>query len=267
MPIATITTTFLNSNSSVSTFLAAVNTAMLNAGFTLIDSYVSSPNTYRVYNVSHGSNTYDTSIIEVRVNDLTFPSGLFSLSYSNWNATTNTGTNSSGSFTGFGIDLSFSYEFRAINHPEFRIVSVFGNSNHLGYLGILRPSNIPSWIDTNTVVYGFTPFSNTLSSISQSALVNLSSLFSLPSGNNFTIPHNRGITAANTENSNKRYLLKSPFISYGAAYIIGQFSSDLALVSAAGNARHSVYSDSVTGNVYTGIEDPAQNYILAIRTT
>jgi hypothetical protein len=271
MPVATITNSTYQGNNTLSGLANALNTVLTtNCGFTFIKIFTSGTETFRTYSVNHDSTTYGTTFMQVITDSINLTS-IYIRFLSGFNSSTNA-MSDPGSYKSFSSTLNSIYEFKAINHPEIRGVIITQNTNVL-FVGYYRPAGIPNWFSTNNYPYGFYSLSENVAIPNASLSITTGLILNDLGGASFNISPNIGILNNNPENNNRRYLLKSPLLGYTSSnrYIIGQFSTDIALVAAKNNSKYSKYNDTSTGHIYTGLEDPEDSinkgYILAIRTT
>ena len=117
-------------------FLNSLTVVMQAAGFTLFDSYGSSPNAARVYTCNTGTGkTYSTLIIEARFAGAT----AFQIrGHSAFNAETHVGLGTAQVVK--SINPESAYVFQVCNHPEVRGVNlVKTNGIASAFVGYLRP--------------------------------------------------------------------------------------------------------------------------------
>jgi hypothetical protein len=117
-------------------FLNSLTVAMQAAGFTLLDSYGSSPNAARVYSFNTGTGkAYSTLIIEARFAE---PTSFQIRGHSAFNTETHVGLGTAQ--VAKAINPELAYAFHVCNHPEVRGVNVIKtNGIPLAFVGYLRP--------------------------------------------------------------------------------------------------------------------------------
>lgn len=270
MPVATITNSTYQGNNTLSGLVNALNTVLTtNCGFNFIKVFTLGSETFRTYSVNHDSTTYGNTFMQVVTDNTT---NIYIRFLSGFNSSTNAMLDP-GSYKSFSSTLNAIHEFKAINHPEIRGVIITQNTTVLNFVGYYRPAGIPNWFSTNNYPYGFYSISENVAIPDNSLSMTTGLVLNDLTGATFNISPNIGILNNNPENNNRRYLLKSPLLGYNSSnkYIVGQFSTDIALVAAKNNSKYSKYNDTSTGHIYTGLEDPEDSinkgYILAIRTT
>lgn len=233
MALATITNyTFTGSTQAV--FISNLDTAMTSgAGFTLLDSFLTSTNLQRVYSYQHNVTTFGTAILRA---GFSAAATLQLAGFSAWNTATDTGSNTSTNFTR-AITLTATYTFRAINHPEVRGVWIISGSTPLCFIGYLRPANKPTWWSETVAPYFFIDhtltgtFGHSDSGQPNTFLSNISSLKPATFANATLMAISKyALQGLNTFNFNKGVAIDKPTLySITSAMEAGQFSEDIVL--------------------------------------
>jgi hypothetical protein len=171
MTVATRTITTLAANWTQATLTAAINTAMVNAGFTTSPGYAVSTTQYLSYSFSSGSGANNGTAYRIQI------TSAFAVShqlFSTLNTGTNTGTNGSGEQSATTFVSSQQITFHALNaFPEYRAVLMVQGSLSI-LLGVFNPTNrvdvwsLESWNHafiwsalTSLFATSNNPFSNT----------------------------------------------------------------------------------------------------------
>ncbi|MBH8563766.1 hypothetical protein I8748_16470 [Nostoc sp. CENA67] len=138
MTVATRTITTLAANWTQSQLTTAINTAMVNAGFTSSTGYSVSGTNYLSYNFSSGSGVNNNTVYRIAVTTgLAVSHQLFST----LNTGTNVGTNGSGEQFSTIFVSSQPITFHALNaFPEYRAVLMVQGSVSM-LLGVFNPTN------------------------------------------------------------------------------------------------------------------------------
>ena len=123
MPNAVFSASSFLGDGTQLTFINNLNSAMLTAGFTLLDSYTNT-GLYRVWNFNTGgTQTYKDLILEFGFNNTS--TGNIFRGYSTWDTSTKTGSNASFSYNANISSLSSSFNFYTVSHPEIRGVFIY----------------------------------------------------------------------------------------------------------------------------------------------
>ena len=160
MPNAVITLTSFTAAGTQLSIMTQLNTAMLAAGFTLLDSFITAGNEQRVYEFDADPTDilYGKMIIHIGFNATTT---IRVRGYSSYNPALDTGFNESTTTTTSNISLTGSYSLYICNHPEVRGVIMQEGSTFRKFFGYMRPSVKPSswgdncfgFIDSSTSAY------------------------------------------------------------------------------------------------------------------
>lgn len=139
MPNAVITPTNYAGNGTQAGFLNAISTAMLSAGFNLLDSYTLSGNENRVWNyqdTTNGNATFDNLILEA---GFTAAASIRVRGFSGFDTATDTGANVSSAAPAASITLSNTFTLYSVNHPEVRGVFIFSGIFPIFSVFYIRP--------------------------------------------------------------------------------------------------------------------------------
>ena len=262
MPNAVFTTSHFLGDGTQLTFINNLNSAMLTAGFTLLDSYTNT-GLYRVWNCDTGGGfTFSNLILEFGFGNTNH--ALTLKGYSNWNTSTTTGSNASSPFNTPINSLSSSFNFYTVSHPEIRGVFIYEANTPRLFVGYLRPDpSLPgnAWFSQNAapLAYILHPSNSGLDFTRSSQQGTLQSISSLR-------PHvNLGsvgltsvsVVTGNYVTGNTRAMFPANIVT-GAAELVLFFSSDLVLGGASGltlldycmvgATKYSFFSATATGD-------------------
>ncbi|UYD38984.1 hypothetical protein [Tolypothrix sp. PCC 7601] len=276
MTNAVITQTTYNAPQDTAGFISAIVTACQNAGMgSVFDSYNNgSGDPVRVFKIDSpnaGGKSFYFNVWVLTTG--TAIRGVQTQIYETWNATTHTGTNASSAYSASSSSDSYSYtnnqpiNLYAINHPEFRGVTIQQSGSTTHTIGFLKPFNIPSWWAEISFPYGFMH-------VSGASLYNFYPLGTganaLATGSACNILYSSAMSFVNPYNNKRDIyngLLLLPDSSNGnRAGIIGKTSNDLCLVCASGLSLFDVVQVTPGSEEYTLITAGGTPGI-AIRTT
>ena len=226
MPNAIITTTNYAGNGTQAGFLNAISSAMLIAGFSLLDSYVSSGNENRVWNfldTTNGNATFDNLILEA---GFTAATTIRVRGFSSFDTATDTGSNVSTETPTATIGLTNSFNIYSVAHPELRGVFVFAGGSTILSIFYLRPNpgllinsaSVNGWWNRNSAPLAFIP------RVNFSNFTSLQTISSLRPGSVGTTCSITAIAATNpaSANFNTRF-------QYPATIDTGSLQSSLAM--------------------------------------
>ncbi|MBH8563771.1 hypothetical protein I8748_16495 [Nostoc sp. CENA67] len=171
MTVATRTITTLAAGWTQGTLTTAINTAMVNAGFSSATPYAVSGTNYLAYNFSSGSGANSSTVYRIAI---TTGFAVSHQLFSTLNTGTNSGTNGSGEQFSTAFTSSQAITFHALNAaPEYRAVLIVQGSVAV-LLGVFSPANktdvwsLESWNHAfifssfvSMVGTSLNPFSNT----------------------------------------------------------------------------------------------------------
>ena len=243
MSNAVFTTSHFLGDGTQLTFINNLNSAMLTAGFTLLDSYTNT-GLYRVWNCDTGGGfTFSNLILEFGFSSTNVNYTL--KGYSNWDTSTKTGSNASSTFTSNSSpisSLSSSFNLYTVSHPEIRGVFIYETTTPRLFVGYLRPDpSLPgnAWFSQNAAPLAFilSPSNGSLDfsrSSQQGALQSISSLRPhVNLGNVGLTPV--GVTTGNYVTGNMRAMFPANIVTTAGELVLF-FSSDLVLGGASGLA-------------------------------
>ncbi|QSJ14603.1 hypothetical protein JYQ62_22145 [Nostoc sp. UHCC 0702] len=259
MVSATITTSILSGTITTLQIANAFRDALITAGFTTYDSYLTGSTEIRIMSLSMSAATKGTLYLRFDTNS----SGNVNnyQIYDSWNTTTKTGTNSGGSIN-FSVFVGITtITIRSFSHPEFKGIA-FEQGTLYGIMGILRPKGSPpSWWDENAYPYGFAAQYNGFPG--NSRFVSSINPFGGAAAHEYL--QNTKLQDGNPQNSDSRSNIPLTILSIGVAGILQ--SCDDVIITCSNTMR---IMDTVTvspSEVYTYIWGPATNCGIAIRTT
>ena len=238
MPNAVFSASSFLGDGTQLTFINNLNSAMLTAGFTLLDSYTNT-GLYRVWNFNTGgTQTYKDLILEFGFNNTS--TGNIFRGYSTWDTSTKTGSNASFSYNANISSLSSSFNFYTVSHPEVRGVFIYEANSPRLFVGYLRPDpSLPgnAWFSQNAAPLGFilVPGNSPLDfsrSSQQGALQSISSLRPhVNLGSVGLTPVN--VVTGNYVTGNTRAMFPANIVTTSGELVLF-FSSDLVLGGASG---------------------------------
>lgn len=245
MPSAIYTETTLSAGFNLAQLTSAVQTAMINAGFSApIDTFSSLDGftNYQIfsYEVAPGY-TKSTLYLNVAtyINSTTIY--IYQGWSDNWDAVNNTAT---GMLTQTYVNISSGYAltFRSYNHPELRSVQIDRGVQTAAFalLGYTRPANIPSWWNQNAFLYAFAR-NGVGSSSGSAAIFQCVPFYPNPASlNSISATFNCPGTRYNLNPGGFLDAIEGPHLQGNQAggfsnqWVAGQYSSDLIEVSGQG---------------------------------
>lgn len=252
------------------TFMNNLNSAMLTAGFTLLDSYTNT-GLYRVWSRDTGGGfAFSNLILEFGFSNT--GTGNTFRGYSTWDTSTKTGSNASNTLNASIGSLSSSFNLYTVSHPEIRGVFVYETNTPRLFVGYLRPDpSLPgnAWFSQNAAPLGYILHPQNNQALDFSRVHFNPSLQSISS----LRPHVNlgavGLTSINVITGNyvtgNTRVMFPASISTSGAEPVHFFSSDLALGGAAGlnildycmvgNVKYSFF------NSYNTLENTAKLFI------
>jgi len=238
MPNAVFSTSSFLGDGTQLTFIDNLNSAMLTAGFTLLDSYTNT-GLYRVWNFNAGGGfTFSNLIIEFGFSNTSTGNTL--RGYSSWDTSTKTGSNATGVLTLGVVSLSSSFNLYTVSHPEIRGVFIYEANAPRLFVGYLRPDpSLPgnAWFSQNAAPLGFILHPNNFvldfsRAFQQACLQSISSL--RPHVNLASVGLTPiSVTTGNYVAGNTRAMFPAN-IATTAGELVLFFSSDLVLGGASG---------------------------------
>ena len=152
MPNATITSTTFTGDGTQTKFMNEVNTAMIAAGFSQIDSFVATGNEQRVWQFD--ADPADTNWGKMIIHGGFSASGTIRVrGYSSYNPAGDIGTNESVTMTTGTISITAAFTLHICSHPEVRGVIIQEGTSYEKFFGYVRPSSKPTlW---GEAPYGF----------------------------------------------------------------------------------------------------------------
>jgi hypothetical protein len=263
MPNATITSSVFTGDGTQAGLLTALNTAMLSAGFTSIDSFAVTGNEQRVWE-------FDADPSDVSFGKMIIQGGFSATTtmrvqgYSSFTPVADTGSNVSSTTTTSGLALASNFTFYICNHPEIRGVIMQEGSTFEKFFGYVRPATKPpNWgnfpfgfIDSGTAAFA----SSNLQSISslRPAIVGVSS------GCGGYV--NNGGSALELW-GNRPFLTNCLLHDITNTRAISFFSNDIVSVGTSGMSILQQFNDPVSGATYTIFDNPSTSLSrIAIKT-
>jgi hypothetical protein len=158
MAVATRTDSTLASGFTQTTLGDAIKQAFINAGFpAAIDDYVSGTDRFLVFSqVVDSAKTFGTNILRVRISSSFY---IFQQLFTSWNSTSKAGGNGSTEYYNSSITINPNslLSITSLNGgSEYRFVCLSQGSS-FWLLGLMAPTNRPTWWDLNSFSYGFIP--------------------------------------------------------------------------------------------------------------
>jgi hypothetical protein len=265
MPNATTATTTLTSPQTAAGVIAAIETSGLAAGLgnTVFDSYTDgSSNLVRVFelvtDITKAKGKIYLQILLSTTNVLT------TRIYDTWNTVTKTGTNITSGATIFTLNYSNGQNIliSSVNHPEYRGIIVRQGTINIGYLGIFRPFNKPTWWDESLYPYAFI-INNTNSQLLNHTPCTLNPTGSVSSN---SILSNNSIGLVNPIN-NRREIIKGLLLLANIGVPIGstgKTSDDLVFVAATGLSPFDVIQVTIGSEEYLLLQSGAPGVAIRI---
>ncbi|MCC5640547.1 hypothetical protein LC593_32905 [Nostoc sp. CHAB 5844] len=258
MTIAARTNTTLAATITQTNLVAAIKTAMTNAGFsTLYDDYTST-NRILVYEVViDASKTYGKNYFVVSISSaLVIATQIFST----WNASTHTGTGGSAATTFTAFATASSISFAAFNGgDEFKLVVAVQGSVVI-VIGSLVPASKPTWWDLNLWNWGFYPTATNLSTWKSPSINPYSN-----ENYQFLMLTSTFLATANPQTNKRDVITGLLLASSSNTGIAGKTSDDLACVCASGSSRYDTIQPTGTTQVFTVLNNASGGF--AVRTT
>ncbi|MBD2495007.1 hypothetical protein [Nostoc sp. FACHB-280] len=258
MVIAARTTTNLAATITQTNLVAAIKTAMINAGFsTLYDDYTST-NRILVYEVVNDtSKTYGKNYFVISISSaLVVATQIFST----WNATTHTGTGGSAvtTFSAFATGSSISFTAFSAGDELKLVIAVQGSV--VVMIGSLIPAIRPSWWDLNLWNWGFYPTATTLSTWKSTSINPYSN-----ENYQFLILTSTFLATANPQTNKRDVITGLLLASSSNTGIAGKTSDDIACVCASGSSRYDTIQPNGTTQIFTILNNASGGF--AVRTT
>jgi hypothetical protein len=250
---------YIGDNTQVS-FINNLTVSMLEAGFTLSDSYVSSANEGRIFSyIANPNKTYGTMLLRVLFaspTSLTFSGG------SSYNKATRSLNDANTSTTTIG--LLNPYIFLSINHPEIRGVLTFFNGSVTPnlFIGYLRPLNLPDWWDESLYAWGFKDNSSGAFSTNSmtGSLTTISNLRYSQLSGVYNVSSLYYACRPNPLVGNIRPLTQAILVDTATSILISTFSQDIVMGSASGMQALDVFQVILGIEEYTLIEPGSTVY-------
>ena len=240
MPNAVFTTSHFLGDGTQLTFMNNLNSAMLTAGFTLLDSYTNT-GLYRVWNCDTGGGfTFSNLILEFGFTTSNTGTAATFKGYSTFSAENDTGNNASGTVNISLTSFSSSFNFYIISHPEIRGVFIYEANSPRLFVGYLRPDvSLPAnaWFSQNSaplayIMHPSNPNMEFARSLQQPALQSISSLRPhLNLGSVYLTPIY--VVTGNYVTGNTRVMFPANIVTTSGEPV-HSFSSDLVLGGASG---------------------------------
>lgn len=258
MTIAVRTTTYLTATITQQSLVAAIQTAMLDAGLgNPIGNYENGADRILIYeHVNDASKIYGKLYLQIKI---TSALQISQQLYSSWNAGNNTG-NGGGLETNFtALSSSISITLSAFNaSPELKIV-VLISSGIVIPLGILAPQIKPSWWDLDLWSWGFYSASIFFSSLRGTNL-------NPYNNNSFSLLLAGGapLISANPQTGKRDIVTGLLLTNASNTGIAGKCSDDIAVVAASGLSRFDTLSPLESDQEYMIISNSSGGFAVRI---
>jgi hypothetical protein len=262
MPNAVITSTTFSADGTQASIINQLNTAMLTAGFTQIDSFVTAGNEQRVWQ-------FDADPADTLYGKMTIHGGFSATTtlrvrgYSSYTPATDSGLNESTTSSTGAAALTSTYTLYICNHPEVRGVIMMEGSTFRKFFGYMRPSvKPPAWGD---FTYGFMD-SGTNPYVS-SSLQTISSLRPATVSVSIGTVGYINNTTPNIEIWNGRPFITNCLLSdITNTKPIAFFSNDIISVGMSGMNILNEFFNPITNSTYTIFDNPGASSRMAIKT-
>lgn len=234
---ATIINSALSPAITQTNLVAAIKTAMTDAGFNSVpfDEFTSGTDKILVYDQTFNAATFGKVYLWVKI---TTALAINQQLYTAWNATTHTGTNGGTASTAITFAAGSQINFKAIKQnttKEYQLLFVT-QSTTVKVLGTLRPASKPSWWDENSYPFYFIPPAATFATLQSTA--NATMPYTGSSASTFTSSlNNPNMSAANPITSKRDVLAGVVLYPNSLQGVAGRTSDDLVMVAAAGLTR------------------------------
>lgn len=252
MTNAVITSYNFTGDGTQAGILTQLNTAMIAAGFTLIDSFALTGNEQRVWQ-------FDADPADTQYGKMIVQGGFSATTtmqvrgYSSYNPASDSGLDVNTTATTSGIALNSNFTLHACNHPEIRGVIMIEGTTFEKFFGYIRPANKPPlW---GSAPYGFID-SGTTAYVS-TALQTISSLRSITVG---TAIGAQGYVNNNVPDiaiwSNRPFITNCLLADTTNTRPIAFFSNDVVSVGSFGVPILGQFFDPVTNATYVLFDQP-----------
>jgi hypothetical protein len=234
MAIATRTDTTVAATVTQTSLVNALLTAFTNAGYSFpVDNYTSGTDRILVYKVDvDATKTFGSNFLRIRI---TSSLQILQQIMSGWNTSTKAATNASTEVSMGTFLTTSSIQLVALSAGlEGKFVACTQGTLFM-FLGLLIPSERPSWWDLNSWSWGFIFISTTLLALRSSARFPYSSseyeFLSSPRMSNF-----------NPQTNRRDVISGNVLLTSGNAGIAGKTSGDIGLACGVGSARYDTLS-------------------------
>ncbi|NJM23519.1 MAG: hypothetical protein HC787_11015 [Nostocaceae cyanobacterium CSU_2_110] len=257
MTIATRTDTTVAATVTQTSLVNALITAFTSAGFsTAIDNYTVSTDRILVYKVDVDSTkTFGSNFLRIRI---TSALQVFQQVMTGWNVTTKVATNASTEVSMGIFVTTTSIQFVALSAGlEGKFVACTQGTLFM-LLGLLVPSERPTWWDLNSWSWGFIFISTTLLALRSSARFPYSS-------SEYEFLSSVRIANFNPQTNRRDVLSGNVLLTSGNAGIAGKTSRDIGLACGSGSARYDTFSFPPDTKQYLLINNTASGLAMRIQ--
>jgi hypothetical protein len=230
MAIATRTDTTVAATVTQTSLVNSLLTALTNAGFSSpIDNYTSGTDRIIVYKVDvDASKTFGSNFLKIRI---TSSLQILQQIFSGWNTSTKAATNASTEVSMGTFSASSLIQFVALNGgSEYKFVSITQGTIFM-VLGLLMPSNRPTWWDLNAWTWGFIFISTTLLALRSSAKFPYSN-------SDYEFLSSTRMALANPQTNRRDVFAGNILLTSSNNGGAGKTSDDIGLACSSGSARY-----------------------------
>ncbi|PAX52855.1 hypothetical protein [Brunnivagina elsteri] len=257
MTIATRTDTTVAATVTQTSLVNALITAFTSAGFaTAIDNYTSGTDRILVYKVDvDASKTFGSNFLRIRI---TSALQVLQQIMTGWNTTTKVATNGSTEVSMGTFVTTSSIQLVALSAGlEGKFVACTQGTVFM-LLGLLIPSERPTWWDLNSWSWGFIFISTTLLALRSSTRFPYSS-------SEYEFLSSTRMSNFNPQTNRRDVLSGAVLLTSGNAGIAGKSSGDIGLGCGVGSARYDTLSFPPDTRQFLLINNTASGFAMRVQ--